>query len=92
MVCYTVSLTTQERDDNLHQKFKSLKNDKTERSIETLVIIQTFIMSKGDSKKLDNVGLKNFQTQLLFVKIWLVCFERKESRCRFTSILRATAT
>lgn len=54
----------QERIDNLNQKFKSLKNDKTERSLYTIVTIQTFLMSNGDSKKLDNVGLTNFQTQL----------------------------
>lgn len=45
----------------------------------TLVTIQTFLMSKGDFKKLDNVGLTNFQTQLLFVTIWLVCFEKKKA-------------
>lgn len=75
----TVSQTTQERLDNLLQKFKSLKNDKTKRSLYTLVTIQTLIMSKGDSNKLDSVGLTNFQTQLLFVTNWLVCLEEKKA-------------
>lgn len=45
----------------------------------TLVTIQTLLMLKGDSKKLDNVGLTNFQTQLLFVTNWLVCLEKKKA-------------